>query len=83
MSYRWGECNGCLSEDLLKRVQVWPGVYDDHETYHLYLCLQCRVNWRDDQYCSLAESFNFNRVARLIWRNARAQQHAAQEPTNV
>jgi hypothetical protein len=66
--YRHGECLECLDIALLRRVQIWPGVYSETETYHIDLCLSCRVNWRDDQYCSLAESFEFNKVARAKWR---------------
>ncbi len=69
--YRYGECSGCLDEALLRRVQIWPGSYSEDETYHVHLCLQCRTNWRDDAYCSLAETLKFNSVARAEWRAAR------------
>ena len=65
MGYKWGECSGCMSDGLLKRVAIYPGVLEVH---HVYMCLDCRVNWRDDQYASLVESFKFNRVARAEWR---------------
>lgn len=65
--YRRGECHGCLTDGLLKRVAIYPGVL---EVCHVDLCLQCRVNWRDDGHCSLVESFRFNRVARSEWRAA-------------
>lgn len=63
--YRRGECSGCLSYGLLKRVGICPGVIDVH---HISLCLDCRVGWRDDANACLAESLKFNRVARAEWR---------------
>ena len=65
------ECHGCsATRPLLRRVQIWPGMIVDDEKFYLLLCLDCRVGWRDDQYCSLAETFLFNRVARARWRDA-------------
>jgi hypothetical protein len=30
VSYKWGECSGCLSDGLLKRVAIYPGVLEVH-----------------------------------------------------
>ena len=68
MTYRWGECSGCLDDALLKRVAIYPGVLEAHG---IDLCLACRVGWQDDRHASLVESFRWNRVARAEWRAER------------
>ena len=67
--YSYGECCNCLEYGLLKRTAICPGVLEVHR---ISLCLQCRVGWRDDGYACLAESLEFDRVARADWKAKRA-----------
>lgn len=67
--YRRCECTQCLAYGLTKAVDVCPGVV---EPQRIWLCLDCRVGWRDDRYCCLAETLQFNSVARARWREARS-----------
>jgi len=68
--YRRQECCQCLRYGLTRAVGICPGVVEVHR---IWLCLDCRVGWRDDQYACLAETLKFNSVARAKWRAARVQ----------
>jgi hypothetical protein len=52
-----GECSQCLQDRFLRPVDVFPGFAGPDCLVTLWLCLDCRLNLRDDRWVSLVSTF--------------------------
>ena len=51
------ECMGCLRDAFLRPVDVFPGFAGPDCLVTSWLCLECRLDCRDDRWISLVSTF--------------------------